>query len=82
MKGALENIRRTAIERLDAAKDLKSLDELQVLEGNVPSAIAPPSGCRFHTRCPYATERCAQEEPQMTEHEGRLVACHLCQPDR
>ena len=58
---------------------IKSLDELQVLEGNVPSAIAPPSGCRFHTRCPYATERCAQAEPQMMEHAGRLVACHLCE---
>ena len=60
---------------------IKSLDELQMLEGNVPSAIAPPSGCRFHTRCPHATERCAQEEPKMTEHEGRLVACHLCQAE-
>lgn len=58
--------------------DIKSLDDLQVLEGNVPSAIAPPSGCRFHTRCPYATELCAQTEPQMIEHDNRLVACHLC----
>ena len=47
------------------------------LEGDLPSPIAPPSGCRFHTRCPYATERCSQEVPPLREASpGHFVACH------
>jgi oligopeptide/dipeptide ABC transporter ATP-binding protein len=49
-----------------------------ILKGDVPSPINPPSGCRFHTRCPYAFARCSQEEPQMREAlPGHHVACHL-----
>lgn len=52
-------------------------EEKTLLEGEIPSPINPPKGCRFHTRCPYATEKCRTEEPALREVEGRRVACHL-----
>ena len=49
-----------------------------VLTGEVPSPINPPSGCRFHPRCPFAMDRCAVEIPQQLDKgNGHLVACHL-----
>jgi len=49
-----------------------------ILKGEVPSAINPPSGCRFHPRCPFATPKCEKEEPKLIEVEkDRFVACHL-----
>ena len=53
----------------------------RVLGGDVPSPIHPPSGCRFHTRCPYVEERCKREEPPLQEvSPDQWVACHLRQP--
>ena len=48
----------------------------RVLMGEVPSPVNLPSGCCFHTRCPYATERCRTEVPELREWDGRMVACH------
>jgi oligopeptide/dipeptide ABC transporter ATP-binding protein len=52
-----------------------------ILKGDVPSPINPPAGCRFHTRCPYAFDRCRVEEPAMREiFPGHAAACHLREP--
>ena len=57
--------------------DLSAKRERIVLEGDVPSPINPPSGCRFHPRCRYATEVCTQIEPPLVDYgNGHLAACH------
>ena len=49
-----------------------------VLEGDIPSPMNPPTDCRFHTRCPYATDKCKQAVPEFKEHApGHWAACHL-----
>jgi oligopeptide/dipeptide ABC transporter ATP-binding protein len=48
-----------------------------ILPGEVPSPINPPSGCRFHPRCPQAMARCSTEPPQLQDIGGRIVSCHL-----
>ena len=49
-----------------------------ILKGDVPSPIKPPSGCRFHTRCPYVFDRCRTDEPRLQQTEpDQWAACHL-----
>ncbi len=49
-----------------------------VIKGEVPSPINPPPGCRFHPRCPYAKEKCSEEEPRLSRtSKGRYVSCHF-----
>ena len=48
-----------------------------ILTGEIPSAVNPPSGCRFRTRCPYAKEVCKEKEPELKKYGSRKVACHF-----
>lgn len=61
--------------------DPDAQSERVLLEGDVPSPINPPQGCRFHTRCPFATERCRVEAPELRNidgmKEGHMGACHF-----
>jgi len=60
-----------AVPRIDKRK------KLAIIPGNIPNLISPPSGCRFHPRCPYAKDVCKERVPELEEVEpGHLVACH------
>jgi peptide/nickel transport system ATP-binding protein len=68
---------------LDAVPDLEMTGRRrQALRGEVPSPVAPPSGCAFHPRCPLANARCARERPQALPHGDVLVACHALEEGR
>lgn len=61
-----------------ADPELERTKERLIIEGDIPSPINPPSGCRFRTRCPHAMEICSKEIPTWKEHkENHWVACHL-----
>ena len=62
---------------LDAIPDLTMKTRKRTpVAGEVPSPINPPSGCTFHPRCPFATNRCKLERPKLIETDGTHVACH------
>lgn len=66
----------SAIPKVETATGKK--EERILLGGDLPSPTNLPTGCPFHTRCPYAADRCRQERPELTEREpGHFVACHL-----
>jgi oligopeptide transport system ATP-binding protein len=68
----------TALLSTNAAVDPMKRQRRIVLQGEIPSAVNPPSGCRFHTRCPVAQPRCSAEAPELREIEpGRSVRCHF-----
>ncbi|MFP4005664.1 MAG: oligopeptide/dipeptide ABC transporter ATP-binding protein, partial [Candidatus Hadarchaeia archaeon] len=55
----------------------RDIDRLEKISGAPPDLVNPPSGCRFHPRCPYAQKVCKEEVPKPREVEGREVACHF-----
>lgn len=62
---------------LDAIPSIENAGrQKEMLKGEIPSPIDVPSGCRFHTRCPYCMEVCRTDEPVLSEKNGRSVACH------
>jgi oligopeptide/dipeptide ABC transporter ATP-binding protein len=66
-----------AVPKADVAAARKSRGEVAV-RGELPSAIDPPSGCRFRTRCPAAAEICAEQEPLLRDFgQGHMAACHF-----
>lgn len=68
---------RFLLEAIPKADPHQRRTQRLLLSGELPSPVNPPSGCRFHTRCPYATDRCKTQEPELRAVDGRMVACHL-----
>jgi dipeptide transport system ATP-binding protein len=56
--------------------DPKARSRRLMVKGELPSPINPPSGCAFHRRCPFATDLCAKDRPELRPLDGRQVACH------
>jgi oligopeptide transport system ATP-binding protein len=78
-KNPLHPYTKTLLSAVPIPDPMKSRKRKRIiLEGDIPSAMNPPSGCRFHTRCPYVTQRCKEEIPEWREIENNhFVACHI-----
>lgn len=75
-KDPLHPYTEALLEAIPTTED-ESRKELVTIEGDIPSPIFPPSGCKFHTRCKYATEKCKEVVPEWRELKpGHFVACH------
>jgi peptide/nickel transport system ATP-binding protein len=62
---------------LRSVPKVEQAEGLNTIPGTVPGLVNPPSGCRFHPRCPWSTDICAQEKPSLVEMApGHWVACH------
>ena len=76
-ENALHPYTKALISAIPTIEDSGENRERIMLSGDLPSPINPPSGCAFHTRCPYATEKCKTERPELKEIEqGHFAACH------
>ena len=75
-KRPLHPYTRFLIDAIPKADPHTRNEQKPLLQGEIPSPIDPPTGCRFHTRCPYACERCKMEVPKLHPVGDRLVACH------
>ena len=85
LNGVLEHPRHPYLQALLAAIPLpdpkisKQKSELPLRSVDMPSNVNPPSGCRFHPRCPYWKPICEREEPQLREFNGEMIACHCAE---
>ncbi len=71
-----------ALREASLPPDISARDKLNRIQGEIPSALDPPSGCHFHPRCPHAMPRCKSEAPSWSVlADGRRVACHLYSPE-
>ena len=68
---------------LDAVPDLEMAGrQRKPVDGEIPNPIAPPAGCTFHPRCPFAADRCRSELPRITVSGQTRVACHAVEEGR
>jgi len=76
-KNSLHPYTRFLIDAVPKPDPMLRKENKQLLQGEIPSPVNPPKGCRFHTRCPYTKDVCREKEPEVKNIEGRQVACHM-----
>ncbi len=78
-KRSLHPYTQTLINSIPIPDPSKRIEDIEVIEGEIPSPRNPPSGCAFHTRCPFANDKCRSESPSLSESHidsNHLIACH------